>query len=194
MNTPSSRRHFILLGATTTALGMVCPLFGQSSLATAATQPPLAESPEVAQLRRQLETQRSNSMRLLIALHAKHGAPITETIKTYTATHAQEEYSKRKVKGPRNLQAIKTELWDKLPSSFVWEIVEQSSKRLRFKVTKCPVAESMKKFNAPEISYALVCASDPGIAAGINPKILFTRSQTLMQGHPCCDHCYEMST
>jgi hypothetical protein len=131
-------------------------------------------------------------MRLLIELHARHGAPILETIAASTATRWQADFEKRPIEGERDLQALKAELWDKLPPSFVWEIVEESPVRMCFRVTRCPIAEDMKRYNAPELCHALHCAADPGIAAGVNPRIRFSRTQTLMQGHACCDHTYDL--
>lgn len=159
------------------------------------TTPPTAsaESDEVTRLKQQLQHQREGSMRLLIELHDKHGAPLLETIAAFTAADWQARMEQRQIAGERNLTAVKAELWDKLPPSFKWEVVEQSPERLQFKVTACPIVEDMKRGNVPPaLGYALSCASDPGIAAGINPRIKFSRTKILMEGGCCCDHTYEL--
>lgn len=173
-------------------LGTACPLLAQT--APASMKPTTPESDEVARLRRQLEAQRDGSMRLLIELYAKHAEPLLETISAFTAAEWQARFEKRTIAGPRDLHAVKAELWDRLPPSFKYEVVEDTPERLRFRVTACPLATELKQKGVPApLGHALNCASDPGIAAGINPRIKFSRTQTLVQGDCCCDHCYELS-
>jgi hypothetical protein len=197
IHSTTPRRDFLLrLGVGAAALGAVCPLLAQTAApppAADAPKPPPAESGEVARLRRQLQAQREGSTRLLAELHAKLGAPVIEVISADTVARAQADFEKRPVNGSRDLHALRAELWDKLPPTFIWEVLEDTPGRMRFRVTKCPIVEDMKRFNDPELGYALACASDPGIAAGINPKIRFTRTQTLMQGGACCDHAYKLA-
>lgn len=195
MNTPTARRDFLAqLGAGAAFLAAACPLLGQSTTTTPTSESKAPESEDVARLRRQLQSQRDASLKLLAAVHTKMGPPFCDAVGACVAERYEETFRNRKVAGEPNLQALKAELWDKLPASFGWELVEQTPERLRFRVTRCPYPEEMKKAGvSPELGYALNCASDPGIARGINPAIKFSRTQTLMQGHPCCDHCYEMA-
>lgn len=145
-------------------------------------------------LRKQLQEQKAGSTRLLIELYDKHGAPLLDTIAAFTVAEWQERFEKTPIAAKRDLQAVKTELWDNLPPAFEWQVVEQTPERLRFRVTACPIALEMKRANVPPpLGHALVCASEVGIAAGINPKIKFSRTKTLMAGDCCCDHCYELS-
>jgi len=131
-------------------------------------------------------------MSLLISLRNKYGSELVQSISEHTAEQSKNYFSKMQVNRERDLQALKEVLWDGLEKDFEWECLENTPKKMRFKVIRCPIAENLKRYKAPDIGYALHCASDPGIAAGINPKIKFSRTKTLMQGHDCCDHCYEM--
>ncbi|TFH07921.1 MAG: hypothetical protein E4H14_07485 [Candidatus Thorarchaeota archaeon] len=40
--------------------------------------------------------------------------------------------------------------------------------------------------------YSLYCVDDEYMVMGFNPKMEFTRSKTLMEGHDCCNHCYRL--
>lgn len=189
MSTHLPRREFLTqFGGAAALLGVACPLLAQNQPA-----PAPAENLEVARLRQQLEWQRYSSLSLLTTVYQKHGAPILETVSEVTSGNAQRQYGRMKVEGERNLQALKKALWEPLPPAFKWELLEESPEKMQFKVHECPMVAEMKKFGVPpELGFALNCASDPGIAAGINPEIKFTRTKTLMQGHCCCDHCYEL--
>jgi fumarate reductase iron-sulfur subunit len=88
---------------------------------------------------------------------------------------------------------MKTLLWDRLgPPSFVYELLEKTEETMHFRVSHCFIAEEMRKHGAPEIGFALFCASDYGYCQGLNPRIKFTRTKTLMQGDDCCNHAYEL--
>jgi hypothetical protein len=59
-----------------------------------------------------------------------------------------------------------------------------------FNVTRCPVYEQAKELGAEEWMFRLFCMTDGPSAEGFNPRVKFTRTKTLMQGHSCCDHTY----
>ena len=42
----------------------------------------------------------------------------------------------------------------------------------------------------PELGEVLSCQRDGALIDGFAPDVRFTRSQTLMQGAPCCDFRY----
>jgi predicted ArsR family transcriptional regulator len=81
-------------------------------------------------------------------------------------------------------------LWNPLPELGFEITSEPRSGGLQFCVTRCPHAELGARLNAADWLYALVCASDPHIAASFDPPIRFERTKTLMQGDDCCDHAY----
>jgi len=169
---------------------------------------------EVARLKAQLQLQRDASMCILIGLREKFGADLVQVISKQTTEHWKCFMEKHPLCGARDIKALMASMWDRLPSEFEWECteetpeaprfknvqigryrvlgVENTTQRIRVKVTKCPFADEMKKYGAPDIAHALYCAADQGIAAGVNPKIKYTCTKTLMQGHDCCEHCYEM--
>lgn len=192
MNSDSSRRRFVKLGIGSALLGSLCPLLAQSPSTNDAAPGKAENSEELVRLRNRLQSQRDGTTQLLAELRDKHGAGIVATIAAYQSERSRKNFEKRPIQGPRNLKALKDELWGKLGKDYTWELVEETPERMRFRVSKCPNAVAYQKLNAADIGYAMACATDPGIAAGINPKIVFSRTKTLMQGHDCCDHCYEL--
>lgn len=193
METQPSRRDFCRLAAGAAVLASAGVAAAEAPSAVPQSAPPKPDDARVARLEAQLKAQQDGSLRLLQELYAKHGEPLLATIAAFTAADWKARMEKVQIAGERNLQALKSALWDKLPPSFEWQLVEQTEHVLQFKVTACPLAaENKKRGCPPELGYALNCASDFGIAAGINPKIRFSRTKTLMQGGCCCDHRYEM--
>jgi hypothetical protein len=127
------------------------------------------------------------------ALVARFGPGVVDVIKETTITRARGWLQAEQV-AERNLDAVKTLLWDKIGRPFEWQVVERTPTSLKFKVTRCPLAERMRQLDAAELGFAYHCAYDIGFCQGLNPAIKFTRTKTLMQGHDCCDHAYELAS
>lgn len=71
-----------------------------------------------------------------------------------------------------------------------YNIVVDSDKELKLKVTKCLWSKVFNDLNKPEIGYCAVCHADFVVAETFHPKIKLTRTKTLMQGNDQCDHTY----
>jgi hypothetical protein len=71
------------------------------------------------------------------------------------------------------------------------EIIEQNPKRFAFNVTRCRYADMYKELGILEFGKILSCNRDAALIEGMNPKIRFTRTQTIMEGAPFCDFRYE---
>ncbi len=67
------------------------------------------------------------------------------------------------------------------------EMLEQSPDRLSFNVTRCRYAEMYQALGLADLGSSLSCERDYALIQGFNPEIELTRSQTIMQGAPCCD-------
>jgi hypothetical protein len=67
------------------------------------------------------------------------------------------------------------------------EILEQSSTRLSFNVTRCRYAEMYRALGLTDLGASLSCQRDFALAQGFNPAIELSRSQTIMGGAPFCD-------
>lgn len=70
------------------------------------------------------------------------------------------------------------------------EVHEQSDARLSFDVTRCRYAELYRALGIPELGAVLSCNRDAALIEGFNPDVRFARTQTIMQGAPCCDFRY----
>ncbi len=70
-----------------------------------------------------------------------------------------------------------------------WEKLEDSESRQAYRFTRCLWAEVFVPLGAADIGL-WICEADGPAAAAFDPRIRFTRTQTLMQGHEYCDHVY----
>jgi predicted ArsR family transcriptional regulator len=70
------------------------------------------------------------------------------------------------------------------------EVREQTDERLSFDVTRCRYAEMYRALGIPELGAVLSCNRDAALIEGFNPDVTFQRTQTIMQGAPCCDFRY----
>jgi hypothetical protein len=147
----------------------------------------------LAQARKRRDAERTDEQAAYgKALVARFGPGVVDVIKETTITRARGWLQAEKV-ATRDLAAVKTLLWDKIGKPFEWQIIDRTPTSMKFKVTRCPLAERMRELDAAELGFAYNCAYDIGFCQGLNPAIKFTRTKTLMQGHDCCDHAYELA-
>lgn len=67
---------------------------------------------------------------------------------------------------------------------------EKTSTVFAFDVTRCRYAEMYREMGLAEIGPLLSCQRDGSFCEGYDPKLKFTRTQTLMQGASHCDFRY----
>ena len=94
--------------------------------------------------------------------------------------------------GGNSLEALARgmDLWTR-EDALQLEVLEQNSKRFAFNVTRCRYADMYKELGIPELGKILSCNRDAALIEGMNPKISFHRTQTIMGGAPFCDFRYE---
>lgn len=73
-------------------------------------------------------------------------------------------------------------------------VIDQSPARFAFDVTRCRYAEMYRALGIPELGEVLSCQRDAALIEGFNPGVTLTRTQTIMQGAPCCDFRYTAAT
>jgi hypothetical protein len=71
-----------------------------------------------------------------------------------------------------------------------YSVNEQTEDAFEIDVTRCRYAEFYKALGEPELGFLLVCSADFDTAAGFDPDIELTRTQTIMQGASHCDFRY----
>lgn len=69
-------------------------------------------------------------------------------------------------------------------------VIDESPERFAFDVTRCRYAELYRALGIPELGEVLSCQRDAALIEGFNPDVTLTRTQTIMQGAPCCDFRY----
>ena len=69
-------------------------------------------------------------------------------------------------------------------------MLEDSTGRFNFNVTRCKYAEMYAALGIPELGTLLSCNRDAALIEGFNPEISLERSQTIMEGAEYCDFRY----
>ncbi len=73
------------------------------------------------------------------------------------------------------------------------EVEERTDTRFAFKVKRCRYAEMYRAMGLGHIGHLLSCNRDGTFCEGYDPRIRLTRTQTIMQGAPCCDFDYSFT-
>ena len=69
-------------------------------------------------------------------------------------------------------------------------VIQDAPAGFDFDVTRCRYAEMYRALGIPELGEVLSCQRDAALIEGFNPDVTLTRTQTIMQGAPCCDFRY----
>jgi hypothetical protein len=186
MTRRSSRRCFVQLAA----LGGGAFCLGPSTVRAGATEEELKTLREELAIKLQTR-QVDERMVLFKRLVAKYGKALIAEVEANTVEQARTRFASADLEH-RDLEGVKQYLWNHLGQGFDFETVEDTPTRLAFKVKRCFLAEAVAEHGAPELGHAFYCAWDEGFCQGLNPKIRFTRTKTLMAGQGCCDHTYEL--
>ncbi len=67
------------------------------------------------------------------------------------------------------------------------EVVENTDDAYGHDIVGCAFADFFRRIGEPEIGALMTCGVDFAAEARIRPEWEFSRTQTLMQGAPCCD-------
>ncbi len=70
--------------------------------------------------------------------------------------------------------------------------VRETETAYEFNVTRCRYAEMYRALGIPELGRILSCGRDGSLGEGFNPELRLTRTQTIMEGAPCCDFRYRL--
>src|SRR5437763_18676 len=74
------------------------------------------------------------------------------------------------------------------------DVLRDDGQALEFNVTRCRYAEMYRRLGLAGLGPVLSCNRDGSMIEGFNPDIEFRRTQTLMEGAPCCDFRYRKRT
>jgi hypothetical protein len=98
-----------------------------------------------------------------------------------------------RVLGSRTMEAFASSLerWSE-DGALEIDVLEQSATQLSFNVTRCRYAEMYRALGLADLGSSLSCARDGALIQGFNPDIELTRTQTIMEGAPCCDFRFRL--
>ncbi len=138
---------------------------------------------------------RENRFALLEDLSARFPeAEVLAVVDTVISTNLKRDWAQVGKENDYSLEKLLQLIWGPLDKTEFEFTREKRGRSVQFCVTRCAVCEAAKKLdadlNARKWLYHLVCLTDGPSAEGFSPKIRFERTQTLMQGHTCCDHRY----
>ncbi len=77
-----------------------------------------------------------------------------------------------------------------MKNGITFTIVEDSERKLEFKITECLWAKVFKDLDETEQGYRYTCKLDFAMAKIYHPKVKLTRTKTLMEGDNHCNHTY----
>jgi hypothetical protein len=181
-----ARRDFIK-----TAMGLGCGMALSASGSPAAVAPEDAEAKVRAAVERMRKAEMAEKAGLFKKLRRKYGGGVVDEVRDYVVEGARERLAAADLK-TRDLDAVLELVWKSMGGEIEWRIAERTPDRLAIRVSRCLYAREMRRHDAAEIGYAFYCAWDDGFCRGLNPKMTFTRTRTLMRGDDGCDHTYTL--
>ena len=92
-----------------------------------------------------------------------------------------------------SLEKVAVEVWAGSGALEV-QLLDKTGDRLDFNVTRCRYAEFYKELGLSGIGYHIHCNRDLAMVEGFNEDLTLERSQTIMQGAPCCDFRFRAKT
>lgn len=157
------------------------------------TEPQETEVRWAEQLRRANRWHTREKVVLLDALKDRFGTEVVTVVDQVTAERAR-QYGRMiaQREGGSSIADFLRLFWEPERTGGLEYSVEQRADGVQIHCTRCPTYDLAREINSLEWMYHLVCAADPPIVSGFNPKIGLRRTKTLMEGHDCCDHFYYM--
>jgi predicted ArsR family transcriptional regulator len=132
-------------------------------------------------------------MRILQFLYERNGRKILDDIADFEIAKMERIWNDKGEKRGRGLQAFMEELWGGLKGEMEFDVEAAPDGELRIHCTSCPFASMARENGMAELGFHKFCMSDYGIVKGFDPRIEFTRTKTLMEGHDRCDHRYRFA-
>lgn len=131
--------------------------------------------------------------RMVAELGEDKAAQIIRDAITEDARAAGERFAAREPNGTSLKTFVSVmDLW-KREDALITETLIDTEDQLEFNVTRCKFSEMYRDMGLEEIGGLLSCVRDYEFMRGYNPNIIYTRTQTLMEGAPCCDFKYRMT-
>ncbi len=124
-------------------------------------------------------------------LQQKYGPQIADEIAEVLTEEAHNKW-RLKEKGDAGLEELYKLIWVKKEGVIGQEIETKKTGELCLRVKDCFFASEYKKLGAEDLGYKYCCMHEYPVVDVFDPRIRFTRYNTLMQGSEYCDHCYRI--
>jgi predicted ArsR family transcriptional regulator len=132
-----------------------------------------------------------NRLALLNELAGKYGQePVLAVLDQIITANSERDWAQEAKGNDHSLANFFRLLWAELAKVGFEFSYKQEGNVTRFCVTRCPMVEIARQMGAETWMYHLVCLTDEPSITGFNKDIHFSRTRTLMQGCPDCDHTY----
>jgi len=134
---------------------------------------------------------------LLRALEKRFGLDVREIVREERAKSVETQWiALAQQTANASIKDLIEILWEPMRQRGIvkYSVIESDCGMTCLKVTSCLFAELVDELNIPiEWGCELYCCDDEHMVKGFNKRMKFFRSKTLMEGHDCCDHCYQMT-
>ncbi|HBV97162.1 MAG TPA: hypothetical protein DEF36_08955 [Desulfotomaculum sp.] len=110
----------------------------------------------------------------------------TRTLEEDAANAARKLASRYGGNSMSHLASIIREVWAE-DGALVMNVLQETDRNFDFDVTWCGYADCYRRLGLIEFGVCLSCCRDKPWTVAFNPKIVLTRSQTIMEGAPYCD-------
>ncbi len=157
---------------------------------------PLIHDPNLRRLVRQIRSAHSHPFQLkhlLAEYEVKYGDAANSAVLEIAADDTKRIWEGIAYdRGRNSIDDLLELLWFRFEETGGEYEVQRENDSLIVHATKCPIADVYHKIGKEPLGKLFHCSTDSYIVKGFNILIEFTNTQTLMDGHNSCDHCYTM--
>lgn len=134
-----------------------------------------------------------DTVELLRDLSATYGEKAGQAVEDYIAACLRMNWTligQREAREGTEIEDFINVLWEPLREDGFDFTVERAPGTAALRVTRCPIADLAERTGMHDWIYHLACATDFYTTPAFSPRIEFSRTKTLVQGHDCCNHRY----
>ena len=143
-----------------------------------------------------VRSRRASSPPLLDRLAEQFGPDVYETAREAIVAIARDQGAAlAELVGDTTLTAFASAMdaWS-ADGALETEVRERSDEVFAFDVVRCRYAEMYRALGLAELGSTLSCNRDGSLIEGFNPEVVFTRTQTIMDGADHCDFRFELGS
>jgi hypothetical protein len=131
---------------------------------------------------------------MLTELTARYGAAAGAAVEKFLALNIARDWKaigEKEAHPGTEIEDFIRVLWQPIKEGGEFDFtVERTGGRAVFRVTRCPIHELARKTGMHQWLYHLACSTDFYTTPAFCPKILFSRTKTLILDNEPCNHTY----